>query len=81
VNELRVDQGSQGNVIGLTTDRYGLPLKRKEEDAQRILQSIRNAHRQADLVIVYQHNHIYDKPFAAIMSEGAAGALGAGALD
>src|SRR5580704_6812250 len=69
VNELRVDQGSQGDVIGLTTDRYGLPLKRNEEDAQRILQSIRNAHRQADLVIVYQHNHIYDKPFAAIMSE------------
>ena len=69
VNELRVDQGSQGNVIGLTTDRYGLPLKRNEEDAQRILESIRNAHRQADLVIVYQHNHIYDKPFAAIMSE------------
>lgn len=69
VNELRVDQGSQGNVIGLTTDRYGLPLKRNEEDAQRILQSIRNAHKQADLVIVYQHNHIYEKPFAAIMSE------------
>lgn len=69
VNELRVDQGSQGTVIGLTTDRYGLPLKRNEEDAQRILQSIRNAHRQADLVIVYQHNHIYDKPFGTIMSE------------
>jgi poly-gamma-glutamate capsule biosynthesis protein CapA/YwtB (metallophosphatase superfamily) len=69
VNELRVDQGSQGNVIGLTTDRYGLPLKRNEEDAQRILQSIRNAHRQADLVIVYQHNHIFEKPFGTIMSE------------
>ncbi len=69
VNELRVDQGSQGNVIGLTTDRYGLPLKRNEEDAQRILQSIRSAHKQADLVIVYQHNHIYDKPFGTIMSE------------
>lgn len=69
VNELRVDQGSPGSVIGLTTDRYGLPLRRNEEDAQRILQSIRNAHKQADLVIVYQHNHIYEKPFAAIMSE------------
>ena len=69
VDELRVDQGSEGNVIGLTSDRYGLPLKRNEEDAQRILQSIRSAHKQADLVIVYQHNHIYEKPFGAIMSE------------
>jgi poly-gamma-glutamate synthesis protein (capsule biosynthesis protein) len=69
VNELRVDQGSQGNVVGLTTDRYGLPLKRNEEDAKRILQSIRSAHQQADIVIVYQHNHIFEKPFATIMSE------------
>ena len=69
VNELRVDQGSKGNVIGLPSDRYGIPLKRNEEDAQRILQSIRSAHQQADLVIVYQHNHIYDKPFGTIMSE------------
>ena len=69
VNELRVNQGSQGTVIGLPSDRYGTPLERNEEDAQRILQSIRSAHKQADLVIVYQHNHIYDKPFGTIMSE------------
>ena len=69
VDELRVDQGSLGNVIGLTSDRYGLPLKRNEQDAERILQSIRNAHKQADLVIVYQHNHIFEKPFGTIMSE------------
>jgi poly-gamma-glutamate synthesis protein (capsule biosynthesis protein) len=69
VDELRVDQGSEGNVIGLTSDRYGLPLKRNEEDAQRILQSIRSAHKQADLVIVYQHNHIYEKPFGTIFAE------------
>ena len=69
VNELRVDQGSKGNIVGLPSDRYGIPLKRNEEDAQRILQSIRTAHQQTDLVIVYQHNHIYDKPFATIMSE------------
>ena len=69
VNELRVDQGSKGNIVGLPSDRYGIPLKRNEEDAQRILQSIRTAHQQADLVIVYQHNHIYDKPFGTIMSE------------
>ncbi len=69
VDELRVDQGSSGDVIGLSSDRYGIPVKPNQEDAQRILQSIRNAHKQADLVIVYQHNHIYDKPFRTIFSE------------
>jgi poly-gamma-glutamate capsule biosynthesis protein CapA/YwtB (metallophosphatase superfamily) len=69
VDELRVHQGSKGNVVGLTSDRYGTPLERNEEDARRILQSIRSAHERADLVIVYQHNHIYDKPFGAIFSE------------
>jgi poly-gamma-glutamate capsule biosynthesis protein CapA/YwtB (metallophosphatase superfamily) len=69
VDELRVHQGSEGHVIGLTTDRYGTPLERNEEDARRVLQNIRSAHERADLVIVYQHNHIYDKPFAAIFSE------------
>jgi poly-gamma-glutamate capsule biosynthesis protein CapA/YwtB (metallophosphatase superfamily) len=39
------------------------------EDTQRILQSIRNARKQADLVIVYEHNHIFDKPFRTIMLE------------
>jgi poly-gamma-glutamate capsule biosynthesis protein CapA/YwtB (metallophosphatase superfamily) len=39
------------------------------EDAQRILQSIRNARERADLVIVYQHNHVFDKPFGIIMAE------------
>lgn len=69
VNELRVVQGSPGHVVGLTSDRYGTPLERNEEDAQRILQSIRSAHQQAELVIVYQHNHVYDKPFATIFAE------------
>src|SRR5207237_1286328 len=27
------------------------------------------AHGQADLVIMYQHNHIFDKPFGAIFTE------------
>lgn len=53
VNELRVEAGNVPN----------------EEDAQRILQSIRDARKQADLVIVYQHNHIFDKPFGTIMRE------------
>jgi poly-gamma-glutamate synthesis protein (capsule biosynthesis protein) len=40
-----------------------------QEDTQRILQSIRNARKQADLVIVYEHNHVFDKPFRTIMLE------------
>jgi len=43
--------------------------KPNEEDAQRILQSIREARKRADLVIVYQHNHVFDKPFWMIMKE------------
>jgi hypothetical protein len=50
VNELRVEAGNKPN----------------EEDAQRILQSIRDASKRADLVMVYQHNHVYDKAFATI---------------
>ena len=39
------------------------------EDTRRILQSIREARKKADLVIVYQHNHVFDKPFQTIMLE------------
>jgi poly-gamma-glutamate synthesis protein (capsule biosynthesis protein) len=53
VNELRVETGNKPN----------------EEDAQRILHSIRDASKRADLVMVYQHNHVFDKPFGTIMQE------------
>jgi poly-gamma-glutamate capsule biosynthesis protein CapA/YwtB (metallophosphatase superfamily) len=43
--------------------------KPNEEDSQRILQSIREARKKADLVIVYEHNHVFDKPFQTIMIE------------
>jgi poly-gamma-glutamate capsule biosynthesis protein CapA/YwtB (metallophosphatase superfamily) len=43
--------------------------KPNEEDTQRILQSIREASKKADLVIVYEHNHVFDKPFRTIMLE------------
>jgi poly-gamma-glutamate capsule biosynthesis protein CapA/YwtB (metallophosphatase superfamily) len=43
--------------------------KPNQEDAQRILQSIRDAGKRADLVMVYQHNHVFDKPFGTIMQE------------
>ena len=53
VNELRVGVGNTPN----------------EEDSTRILQSIRAASQRADLVIVYQHNHVFDKPFGTIFRE------------
>jgi poly-gamma-glutamate synthesis protein (capsule biosynthesis protein) len=53
VNELRVDGGKTPNA----------------EDARRILQSIRAARDRADLVVVYQHNHVFDIPFGTIMAE------------
>jgi poly-gamma-glutamate capsule biosynthesis protein CapA/YwtB (metallophosphatase superfamily) len=53
VNELRVETGNIPN----------------QEDANRILQSIRVASKQADLVVVYEHNHVFDKPFGTIFRE------------
>jgi poly-gamma-glutamate capsule biosynthesis protein CapA/YwtB (metallophosphatase superfamily) len=43
--------------------------KPNEEDSQRILASIREARKKADLVIIYEHNHVFDKPFRTIMLE------------
>jgi poly-gamma-glutamate capsule biosynthesis protein CapA/YwtB (metallophosphatase superfamily) len=39
------------------------------EDSARILASIREARKHADLVIVYEHNHVFAKPFRTIMLE------------
>jgi poly-gamma-glutamate capsule biosynthesis protein CapA/YwtB (metallophosphatase superfamily) len=41
-----------------------------EEDTKRILASIHDASKKADLVIVYQHNHVFDKPFGELYTEG-----------
>jgi poly-gamma-glutamate capsule biosynthesis protein CapA/YwtB (metallophosphatase superfamily) len=43
--------------------------KPNPEDSQRILQSIQEAKKRADLVVVYEHNHVFDKPFRTIMLE------------
>ena len=43
--------------------------KPNPEDSKRILDSIRTASRQADLVVVYEHNHVFDKPFLTMMVE------------
>ncbi|MGB9070688.1 MAG: CapA family protein [Candidatus Acidiferrales bacterium] len=70
VNELRVEAGGEQNEA--TEDLPGAPANTPNaEDAQRILQSIREARRHADLVIVYQHNHVFgNHSFSTIFSEG-----------
>jgi len=70
VNELRIEAGSRQN--NATEDVPGTaPNTPNAEDARRILQSIRDARRQADLVIVYQHNHVFgSRSFATIFTEG-----------
>jgi poly-gamma-glutamate synthesis protein (capsule biosynthesis protein) len=70
VNELRVEAGAMENEA--TVDLPGAPGNTpNQEDAQRILQSIRDARQHADLVIVYQHNHVFSNhSFATVFTEG-----------
>jgi poly-gamma-glutamate synthesis protein (capsule biosynthesis protein) len=72
VNQLRVQAGDKDNDA-----RTDLPAAAANtphpEDAERILQSIRRARQQADLVIVYQHNHVFgNRSFMTIFTEGLA---------
>ncbi len=70
VNELRVEAGDKENEA--TADLPGAgPNTPNPEDSKRILESIRRARSQADLVIVYQHNHVFSNhSFATIFTEG-----------
>ena len=70
VNELRVQAGDKENEA--TSDLPGAPANTPNPaDAQRILESIREARQRADLVIVYQHNHVFgNRSFATIFTEG-----------
>ena len=70
VNELRVEAGDKENEA--TDDLPGAPGNTPNpEDSRRILQSIRDARQHADLVIVYQHNHVFaNHSFATIFTEG-----------
>jgi poly-gamma-glutamate capsule biosynthesis protein CapA/YwtB (metallophosphatase superfamily) len=70
VNELRVEAGDKENEA--TADLPGAPANTPNpEDSQRILQSIRDARQHADLVIVYQHNHVFSNhSFTTIFTEG-----------
>ena len=70
VNELRVEAGDKENEA--TADLASAPPNTPNpEDSQRILQSIRDARQHADLVIVYQHNHVFaNHSFGTIFTEG-----------
>jgi poly-gamma-glutamate capsule biosynthesis protein CapA/YwtB (metallophosphatase superfamily) len=70
VNELRIEAGDKENEA--TADLPGAPGNTpNQEDSQRILQSIRDARQHADLVIVYQHNHVFgNHAFSTIFTEG-----------
>jgi poly-gamma-glutamate synthesis protein (capsule biosynthesis protein) len=70
VNELRVFAGDRQN--NATDDLPGAsPNIPNAQDAQRILSSIREARQHADIVIVYQHNHVFGaRAFSTIFTEG-----------
>ncbi len=70
VDELRVEDGGLPNEA--TMDLPGASANAPyPADAQRILASIREAHRHAAVVIVYQHNHVFEnKAFSTLFSEG-----------
>src|SRR6185437_73571 len=70
VNELRVNAAGRPNEA--TADLPGAAANAPDpEDAARILSSIRTARQHADLVIVYQHNHVFGaKAFATLFNEG-----------
>ena len=70
VNELRVEAGDRENEA--TEDLpAALPNTPNAEDSRRLLQSIRDARQHADVVIVYQHNHVFgNRAFSTIFTEG-----------
>jgi poly-gamma-glutamate synthesis protein (capsule biosynthesis protein) len=72
VNELRVEAGGKENEA--TADLPAGPANTPNpQDSARILQSIRAARQQADIVIVYQHNHVFaNRAFSTIFTEGMA---------
>jgi poly-gamma-glutamate synthesis protein (capsule biosynthesis protein) len=69
VNELRVLAGNRQNEA--SADLPDVAANHPDEaDARRLLQAIREARRHADLVIVYQHNHVFgNTSFNALFSE------------
>ena len=69
VNELRIEAGGAPNE-STSLLPSGPENEPNPEDARRILQSIRNARQHADVVIVYEHNHVFQNtPFRTLFSE------------
>jgi poly-gamma-glutamate capsule biosynthesis protein CapA/YwtB (metallophosphatase superfamily) len=70
VNELGIEAGALPNEA--SSDLPRAPANHPQaDDARRILESIREARRNADLVIVYQHNHVFgNESFSTLFSEG-----------
>jgi poly-gamma-glutamate synthesis protein (capsule biosynthesis protein) len=69
VNELRIEAGGKPNesTTLLPPEPGNQP---NAEDKQRILSSIREARQHADLVIVYEHNHVFlNRPFLTLFDE------------
>jgi poly-gamma-glutamate synthesis protein (capsule biosynthesis protein) len=72
VNELRIRAGDKDNEARDDLPGAG-PNTPNPEDAERILRNIREARQKADLVIVYQHNHVFgNRSFTTIFTEGMA---------
>jgi len=72
VNELRIKAGDKDNTAREDLPGAG-PNTPNPEDAERILNSIREARSKADLVIVYQHNHVFsNRSFTTIFTYGMA---------
>jgi poly-gamma-glutamate capsule biosynthesis protein CapA/YwtB (metallophosphatase superfamily) len=70
VNELRIRAGDRDNEANEDLPGAG-PNTPHPEDAMRILQSIREARQRADVVIVYQHNHVFaNLAFSTLFTEG-----------
>ena len=70
VNELRIKAGDRDNEASEDLPGAG-PNTPVAEDTQRILASIREARQHADVVIVYQHNHVFgNRSFSTIFTEG-----------
>jgi len=69
VNELRIEAGGKPNES--TAELPAQPGNEPNaEDKARILGSIREARQHADLVIVYEHNHVFfNRPFNALFNE------------
>jgi poly-gamma-glutamate synthesis protein (capsule biosynthesis protein) len=70
VNELRIEAGDKENEANEELPATpGNSLN--TQDTARILRNIREARAHADVVIVYQHNHVFsNRPFAAVFAEG-----------